>query len=387
MKNLIINYFLLVVFGIMMVYSTTYKMLIAQESLPYKNALETLIVLVFLSIFTIFLLKKRTFRRNFYAFANKMIIPAFVITTVLLLLVFVPGIGISLGGARSSINLIFFNFQPIELAKIVLILYLAKIFSTNTNLSNGDYIVKIIMPSLLMVGLVFLEPDLGGAVLLTGILVVMIFANGKNFKIIITTFILCIIGVILVFAVLPFLLDSSQYQVARLVAWKNPFDPSVVGTSGQNLIQGYTSISNGGILGAGYLNSAQTTGFLFASSSDFIFTIIAEEFGLLGAIGVITGLFVFSYQIFMVGVKSSKKFEFLYCTGFAFLILIQSFINIGGVTGVIPMTGVTLPFISKGINSFMFLSLGFVFVLMISANIRDEKRRKLKKERQELFYE
>ncbi len=384
MKNLIINYFVLVTFGIMMVYSTTYKMLIVQGSIPYKNALETIVIIILLSGFTVALLK---FRKNLYGFINKMIIPIFFITIGLLILVFIPPIGISLGGARSSINLIFFNFQPIELAKIILILYLAKVFSTNTNLSNGDYIIKIIAPAILMIGLVFIEPDLGGAVLLSGILVIMIFANGKNFKIIITTFILCMLGVILVFAVLPFLLDASQYQVARLVAWKNPFDPSVVGTSGQNLIQGYTSISNGGILGAGYLNSAQTTGFLYASSSDFIFTIIAEEFGLIGAIGTVATLFAFSYQIFMVGVKSSKKFEYLYCTGFAFLILVQSFINIGGVTGVIPMTGVTLPFISKGINSFLFLSLGFTFVLMIKANITDEKRRKLRKEKKEMFYE
>ncbi len=384
MKNLIINYFILVTFGIMMVYSTTYKMLIVQDSLPYKNALETIIIIIFLIGLAIVLLKKR---RKTYSLINKMIIPMFVVTSILLFLVFVPYIGISLGGAKSSINLMFFNFQPIELAKIVLILYLAKVFSTNTNLSNSDYMIKIIAPSLLMIALVFKEPDLGGAVLLSSILVVMIFANGKNFKIIISTFILCVLGVILVFAVLPFLLDSSQYQVARLVAWKNPFDPSVVGTSGQNLIQGYTSIANGGILGAGYLNSAQTTGFLFASSSDFIFTIIAEEFGLLGVLGVIIALFTFSYQIFMVGVKSSKKFEFLYCTGFAFLILIQSFINIGGVTGVIPMTGVTLPFISKGVNSFLFLSIGFIFVLMIKANITDEKRRKLRKEKKEMFYE
>ncbi len=384
MRNLIINYFLLVVFGIMMVYSTTYKMLIVQDSLPYKNALETIFILFLLIGLTIFMLKNRKF---FYKMINSMIIPMFFITMGLLFLVFIPPFGIELGGANSSINLIFFNFQPIELAKIVLIMYIAKVFSTNTNLSNGEYIVKIILPVLIMIGLVFKEPDLGGAVLLSAILVIMIFANGKNFKIIITTFIICVIGVILVFAVLPFLLDSSQYQVARLVAWKNPFDPSVVGTSGQNLIQGYTSISNGGLLGAGYLNSAQTTGFLFASSSDFIFTIIAEEFGLLGALGVIVALFAFAYQIFMVGVKSSKKFEYLYCTGFAFLILIQSFINIGGVTGVIPMTGVTLPFISKGINSFMFLSLGFIFVLMIKANIKDEKKEKLIKEKKELFYE
>ncbi len=384
MRNLIINYFLLVVFGIMMVYSTTYKMLIVQDSLPYKNALETIFILFLLIGLTIFMLKNRKF---FYKMINSMIIPMFFITMGLLFLVFIPPFGIELGGANSSINLIFFNFQPIELAKIVLIMYIAKVFSTNTNLSNGEYIVKIILPALIMIGLVFKEPDLGGAVLLSAILVIMIFANGKNFKIIITTFIICVIGVILVFAVLPFLLDSSQYQVARLVAWKNPFDPSVVGTSGQNLIQGYTSISNGGLLGAGYLNSAQTTGFLFASSSDFIFTIIAEEFGLLGALGVIVALFAFAYQIFMVGVKSSKKFEYLYCTGFAFLILIQSFINIGGVTGVIPMTGVTLPFISKGINSFMFLSLGFIFVLMIKANIKDEKKEKLIKEKKELFYE
>ncbi len=384
MRNLIINYFLLVAFGIMMVYSTTYKMLIVQDSLPYKNALETIFILFLLIGLTIFMLKNRKF---FYKMINSMIIPMFFITMGLLFLVFIPPFGIELGGANSSINLIFFNFQPIELAKIVLIMYIAKVFSTNTNLSNGEYIVKIILPVLIMIGLVFKEPDLGGAVLLSAILVIMIFANGKNFKIIITTFIICVIGVILVFAVLPFLLDSSQYQVARLVAWKNPFDPSVVGTSGQNLIQGYTSISNGGLLGAGYLNSAQTTGFLFASSSDFIFTIIAEEFGLLGALGVIVALFAFAYQIFMVGVKSSKKFEYLYCTGFAFLILIQSFINIGGVTGVIPMTGVTLPFISKGINSFMFLSLGFIFVLMIKANIKDEKKEKLIKEKKELFYE
>ncbi len=384
MRNLIINYILLVVFGIMMVYSTTYKMLVANDILPYKNALETIIVLLFLTGIAFLVIKKRKF---FYKIINHLIILFFWLTILLLFLVFIPPFGIELGGARSSINLIAFNFQPIEMAKIVLIMYIAKVFSTNTNLSNSEYLIKIIFPAILMVVLVFVEPDLGGAVLLSGIVVSMIFANGKNLKIMIITFIICLLGVILVFAIVPFLLDASQYQIARLVAWKNPFDPSVSSNAGQNLIQGYTSISNGGIVGSGFLNSAQTTGFLFASSSDFIFTIIAEEFGILGVLGVIVSLFIFSYQIFMVGVKSNKKFEYLYCTGFAFLILIQSFINIGGVTGVIPMTGVTLPFISKGINSFFFLSVGFIFVLMIYMNTKDEKKRKLKKEQKELFYE
>lgn len=384
MKRLIINYLILVFFGMMMVYSTTYKILVANNQFPYKNTIETLIILIFLAFIALVSLK---YRKVIYNFINHVSIYLFMGTIALLILVFIPPFGIKLGGAWSSINLVFVNLQPIEIAKITIIIYIAKVFSTNTNLSTSDYILRIIGPSLFVVGLIFVEPDLGGALLIAGLVIVLIVVNGKNFEIIIPTVIITIIGVIMVFAVLPYVLDGAGYQVARLTAWKNPFDPSVIGQGGENLIQGYTSISNGGIVGTGFLSSAQTTGYLFASSSDFIFTIIAEEFGILGVLGVLVSLFFFAYQIFMVGVKSGKKYEYLYCTGFSFLILIQTFINVGGVTGVIPMTGVTLPFISKGVNSFFFLSLGFIYVLMIKKGITEEKIAKRRKERRELFYE
>lgn len=370
MKGLITNYLLLIVIGILMSISSTYKLLLAQNLPVYMEVLELIIVLIIIFIFSIIILNLKL---NFVKIIYKNASPLLLINIIFLILVLF--IGKSVGGANSSLDLKFFNFQPIEFYKIALILYLAKILSKKP---SYDSLKKKLFLPIFSLLLIFLEPDLGGTIIIFLLLITILILNGAYLKIIfkyLTMFFTLTLG--LAYIILKFIPDK-MYQIERIGAWINPFN--YLDGAGGNLVQSYIAINRGGLFGTGYLQSAQNTGFLFASSTDFVFAIIAEELGIIGVILVIVLLLTFAYQIYLVGIRSNKKFEYLYCSGYASLILIQTFINVGGVTGLIPMTGVPLPFISKGINSFISLNLGFLIVLLINKQTRkeiNEKKRSL----------
>ncbi|MDU6919264.1 MAG: FtsW/RodA/SpoVE family cell cycle protein, partial [Enterococcus faecalis] len=146
---------------------------------------------------------------------------------------------------------------------------------------------------------------------------------------------------------------------------------------GHQLANSYYAISNGGWFGKGLGNSVQKKGFLPEAHTDFIFAITLEELGIIGGLAILGLLMFMIARIILVGVRSKKPFNSLMCIGIGTMLLIQVFINVGGITGIIPLTGITFPFLSQGGNSLLIISIAVAFVLNISA---DETRQKLENE-------
>ncbi|MBP2966760.1 FtsW/RodA/SpoVE family cell cycle protein, partial [Acinetobacter baumannii] len=161
-----------------------------------------------------------------------------------------------------------------------------------------------------------------------------------------------------------------KYVYNRFRIFDNPFvDPL---GDGHQMINSYFSMINGGWFGLGIGNSIQKKGFLTAAQTDFMFSIVIEELGLLVSLLILALLLFLILRIFMIGIKSKDTFNAMMCIGISGMILIQTFINIGGITGIIPLTGVTFPFLSSGGSSLLTLSIGIGFALNISA---DEKKK------------
>ncbi len=378
---LIILWLIASLWGAINIFSATAIQQIVNGASPYKPLIEQL-VFIFICLIILSIVLSR--RKPPYLIGKRGAVPFFHITLVLLVIVLIGGEVISTeglfvrGGAKSTIPLGFASIQPLELYKITMILYMAKMFSTPKIYRSKEGINKTILMSLFGIGLIFIEPDLGGALLVGGVFVAMIFYNGQHIKRIFKLGVpLIAVGVLLLGTV------SASYQVDRISAWLHPFENGNDLEKSYNVVQGYIAISNGGVKGRGYLDSVQKSGFLFASNTDFIFAVIAEEWGLFGVVFTILILMLVAFQCFNIGYTAHERFGMLYCFGYGTLILVQAFINIGGVIGLIPMTGVTLPFISMGMNSFIILSVGLMYVVVIDKErirqkrLRDEKTNKL----------
>ncbi len=283
------------------------------------------------------------------------------------------------GGARSTIPLPIGSIQPLEIYKITMVLFLAKRFSTPGIYNNWSGILKTIGLAGLGLLLIALEPDMGGMLILAAVLGAMIFYNGQK----IGTIMKILIPILIIVVIIGAISISGSYQAARFTAWLHPFANGNDLNESYNVVNGYIAISNGGALGSGFMNSIQKSGFLFAPHTDFIFTVICEEWGLFGATFTIGILVLLALQCFNIGYTAHERFGMMYSYGFGTLLLVQTFVNIGGVIGLIPMTGVTLPFISNGMNSYLILSAGLIYVIIIDKErirqkkIRDDKADRL----------
>lgn len=221
-----------------------------------------------------------------------------------------------------------------------------------------------------IVGLILLQPDLGGATINGAIIFVMILASGFNSRLAKTIFVGAFFIIVGVF--FPILIKISElgfaknvYQLQRIVAFVNPFEHSQ--SVGQQLVNSYYALSNGGIFGVGWGNSIQKTGYLPEPNTDFIMAILAEELGLITALAVIMLLFVIILRTTLVGVRSNSTYQALICYGAATYLTVQTLFNLGGVLGMLPITGVTFPFISYGGSSTWTLALVLGLVMNISA--------------------
>jgi len=176
---------------------------------------------------------------------------------------------------------------------------------------------------------------------------------------------------------LPQSVLSNSYQLRRFLGFLNPF--KTASGAGTQLVNSYYAISNGGLTGVGIGNSLQKRGYLPEPNTDFIMSITAEELGLIGVLLIMGLLLVIVIRMIYIGVRSNNTFNILVCYGVAAYLTIQTFINIGGIVGLIPITGVTFPFMSYGGSSMMVLTLSLGLVLNISAL---EKMDRLKTVRQ-----
>ncbi|CAN5615130.1 putative lipid II flippase FtsW [soil metagenome] len=291
--------------------------------------------------------------------------PAFLISTVLLAAVLVPGVGIVVGGSSRWIGLGPFSFQPSEIAKLALVLFCAEVFARKQERSLRDFVHTAVplLPALaILAALVLLQPDLGTTLLLGVIGLGMLFVAGAPLAYLVP---LSVAGA----AVAAGAAVMEEYRRARILAfldpWKDPLN------TGYQTIQSLIALGSGGWLGVGLGASRQKWMYIPNAHTDFIFAILGEEMGLLGTLGVL-GMFAF---LTYLGVQTSRRapdrFGMLLAGGITVWIGVQALVNMGAVTAALPITGVPLPLVSFGGTSLV-VSLAAMGIL---TNVASQSRR------------
>ena len=352
-KLLLLAVIAIIIFGIIMIYSASsiwaeYKY---QDPFKFVKAQSAFFLLGLLCIFIISKLDINIL----YKKANLILLICF----ILLVLVLIPGIGSIRNGSRSWFGIGSLGIQPSEFAKLGLIIYVAKYLANNRKIIKD--VKKGVLPILLVIGvffvLIMLEPDFGTAMVIVLTLVVMIFISGVKLSFFIKVGLLGLLGIVGLIIIAP-------YRMERIVSFLNPWvDPL---GSGYQIIQSLYAIGPGGLLGQGFLNSHQKQFYLPEPQTDFIFSIISEEFGFLGILIVTSFIAFIFYRIIKITLKENNLFKKYLAFGLGFGIIIQSLLNIAVVIGLIPVTGVTLPFLSYGGSSLLISMISIGIILNIS---------------------
>jgi cell division protein FtsW len=339
---------ILVGIGTLMVYSSTALMSMRKYGGGFHYLWNHLFT-VFVGITAMVILSRTNYQK-----LRPFVYILLAVSLILVALVFVPGIGISGNGARRWLRLWPTTFQPSELAKIIMVLFLADYMDKNIHRMK-DFRYGIMVPVSVMLvfqGIIMLQPDFG-AVMNLGILTIgLLILGGAR---------LSHIGVLVLFS-LPavyMLLVSSLYRMKRIMCfvdpWEDPFD------CGFQLVQSFIAFGNGGFFGVGLGGSKQKLYFLPEVHTDFIFSLIGEELGLIGALSVL-GVFLW---LFIKGVRVAARtgdpFSYLLAIGLSIMIGVQAIINFAVSTGLMPTKGLPLPFISYGGSA--------LFVNMIAAGV------------------
>lgn len=272
-------------------------------------------------------------------YANKLLI----ITIILLIIVLFPYIGIYKNGARSWIGINDFSFQPSEIAKITMIIFTAKYLSNNEGAFKKEKNLLLYLLLLLFVfGLIMLEPDFGSGFILTLTILIIMFKDLIKYKYIFIGSIFAVIAIII-------LIKTASYRLDRITSYINPWSDPL--GSGFQAIQSLYAISPAGLFGHGLFKSHQKFYFLPEPQTDFIFAIIVEELGIIGGLLVIILFLILIVIGYLGAMRATDVFAKNILFGFTTLLFVQAFINMGVVIGLLPVTGVTLPFLSYGGSS------------------------------------
>lgn len=278
---------------------------------------------------------------------------------LLLILVLIPGIGSVRNGSRSWFGIGSFGIQPSEFAKLGLIIFTSKYLADNEkvigNFKKG--VLPILLVLFLFFGLIMLQPDLGTGMVIVVSIVSLLFIAGVDMKFFYIGGVVGLLGVVILILIAP-------YRMDRITSFIDPWsDP--LGT-GFQIIQSLYAIGPGGLLGMGFLNSRQKHFYLPEPQTDFIFSIISEEFGCLGVL-IVSSLFVLLlYRGIKIAIHANNLFSKYLAFGMIFQILFQTLMNLMVVVGLIPVTGVTLPFLSYGGSSLLITLVSVGILLNIS---------------------
>ncbi len=353
--KLLIAVIVIAIFGLVMIYSASsiwaeYKF---QDSFKFVKAQGLFFVV---GIFVMLFLSKVDYHLYFKK-ANMILFICF----LLLVLVLIPGIGTIRNGSRSWFGIGGFGIQPSEFAKVGLIIYVAKYLANNKknmrDIKSG--VLPILSVIMVFFGLIMLEPDFGTAMVIVLTLVVMIFTSGVKVSFFVKIGMVGLVGIVGLIIVAP-------YRMARIVSFLNPWTDPL--GSGFQIIQSLYAIGPGGLLGQGFMQSRQKHFYLPEPQTDFIFSIISEEFGFLGVL-IVTSLFFFIfYRALSTSLKQNDLFAKYLVFGLSFGIIIQALLNLMVVVGIIPVTGVTLPFLSYGGSSLLVSMASIGIILNISRN-------------------
>lgn len=287
---------------------------------------------------------------------NKLIFPGYVLSVLLLVAVLIPHVGIDINGARRWLGVGSLQIQPSELAKLAMIFLFARLFSLHRQ--DLEDFWRGVVPHILLASIVFVlilaEPDLGTTIVTAGTFFVMLFVSGVKKR-----HLAELTGAAV--PILAWAMIAEPYRRQRLLAfmdpWKHPLG------EGFHTIQALLALGSGGVLGVGLGYSRQALGYLPESFTDFIFAILGEELGLLGTLTVVLLFLIVAWRGYRIAMRAPDMFSSMLATGLTTMIAIQAAINMGVVTATLPVTGITLPFISYG-GSSLVLSMAGVGVLL-----------------------
>src|SRR5699024_3727579 len=301
---------------------------------------------------------------------KRMVMPIVLISIGLLLLTII--FGDTVNRATRSVDILGFNIQPSEFVKLFLIIYLAAIYSKKQEYI-GNFLYGAFPPlvmTMFMVGLIILQPDIGTATIILMIVSTIILSSGIKMKHIIFLCTCCF--VVLLFLILKLITDS---RIARFTGAFHPFENP--DGDGYHLIQSYLAIGGGGVHGEGLGQSVQKLGYLWGAHTDFIMAVVSEELGLFGVILVIGLFLIIILRGLHIAKKCTDSFGSLLAIGISSMVAIQAIINLGAISGLLPITGVPLPFISYGGSSLFILliSMGILNNIARSVHVTEEEPR------------
>lgn len=305
-----------------------------------------------------------------YHFWERFAVLGYVVSAILILLVLTP-LGISANGARRWLNL-GMSLQPAEVAKLAMILFLASmVCKMGKSVRTTKGFLTMMMVPLPICGLIyFITRNLSSAIIIFGIAVLMVFVASPDYK----KFVLIALAGVAVCALVVFLIanqtvsDSMGFRGARVLAWLDP--EAYASDKGFQTLQALYAIGSGGIWGKGLGESMQKLGFLPEAQNDMIFSIICEELGLFGATAIVLLFVLLIWRFMIIASNAPDLFGAMLVVGVMGHIAIQVILNIAVVTNTIPNTGISLPFISYGGSSVVFLLIEIGIVLSVGRGIR-----------------
>jgi len=351
--TLLISVVLISLFGLMMIYSASY----IWAEYKYNDALKFVKnqgLFLIVGIFLMIVISKIDYHILFKK-ANLILLTCF----ILLVLVLIPGIGTVRNGSQSWFGIGSFGIQPSEFAKLGLIIFTSKYLSVNhkATMDIKKGVLPILGLTLLMFGLIMLQPDFGTGSIIVVSIIGLLFVGGVDIKFFLKIGLIGVVGVSGLIAIAP-------YRLMRILSFLDPWSDPL--GSGFQIIQSLYAIGPGGLLGFGLGNSRQKHFYLPEPQTDFIFSIISEELGFLGVLIVAGLLATILITGFRIAYKSDDLFGKYLCFGIIFQIAFQACLNLMVVIGLIPVTGVTLPFLSYGGSSLLITLCSMGVVLNIS---------------------
>jgi len=283
----------------------------------------------------------------------------FAVCVLLLIMVLIPGIGSGLEekGGNRWITFGSFGFQPSEIVKIGFILTMAKHISLiEQDVNKPKTLAFLVLHMVIVVGLVLLQPDLGTALVFISIFITMLFFAGLNYK-----YILCAIGGVIAAMPVFWFFILRDYQKTRIYTFLNP--ESDMMNTGYQVVQSKIAVGSGQLFGKGFMKGSAQFGFLPERHTDFIFSVISEEFGFIGSVIVVALLFAIIGRCIYIARNAKNSLGTYITLGVVAMLLFQVFENVGMCIGLMPVTGITLPFISYGGSSLVtnMVALGLVF--------------------------
>ncbi len=344
----------LVIFGLLILASASMGYSIQKFGNPYRSIVHQLVFGVGVGVFLFW-----TGLKIPISWYKRWAPHLLVISIALLLLVFVPKIGFSIGGARRWIHVGPFSFQPSELLKLTVVVYLAAwMHSRQKEISS---FTLGFIPFLLITGIVsiflYREPDIGtlGVIALTS-LGIFLLGGGRASQ--------AAVAVLLGIVILAIIIAAEPYRRDRFFVFLNP-DTEIQGR-GYQMYQARIAIGSGGLFGRGLGLSRQKYSYLPEPMGDAIFAVYAEEFGFIGIAVLLSAFFFLFIRGMLVAARTHDSFARLFAAGIAFLVISQVIINVGALSGVIPLTGIPLPFVSYGGTALAFLLFEMGILLNIS---------------------